>query len=205
MPRWAKVGIGVVAVLALGSLVDDGETVGAQPAAQLAASQGGTSQSGAADPWPGGAEARAAAFAELAAMQTSSRHVEAIDRARELAREPYAAQWADSLHGVAEAAEEDALYERARRIPGSELERNRDAYAELARAYPASARLSLYTEKRDTYAQRIVDRDNARFRVRQAPRARSRSCCKRCSKGQPCGNSCISRSYTCRQPPGCAC
>lgn len=33
----------------------------------------------------------------------------------------------------------------------------------------------------------------------------ARSCCKVCSKGQPCGNSCISRSYTCRKPPGCAC
>ncbi len=30
-------------------------------------------------------------------------------------------------------------------------------------------------------------------------------CCKTCSKGKACGNSCISRSYTCHQPPGCAC
>ncbi|WP_422369074.1 endonuclease I family protein [Pelagibius sp.] len=30
-------------------------------------------------------------------------------------------------------------------------------------------------------------------------------CCKICRKGKACGNSCISRSYTCRQPPGCAC
>jgi uncharacterized protein YgiM (DUF1202 family) len=32
-----------------------------------------------------------------------------------------------------------------------------------------------------------------------------RTCCKHCSKGQPCGNSCISWRYTCRKPPGCAC
>jgi hypothetical protein len=32
-----------------------------------------------------------------------------------------------------------------------------------------------------------------------------RSCCKYCCNSQPCGNSCISRSYTCHQPPGCAC
>lgn len=32
-----------------------------------------------------------------------------------------------------------------------------------------------------------------------------RPCCKVCVKGKPCGNSCISRRYTCRQPPGCAC
>lgn len=30
-------------------------------------------------------------------------------------------------------------------------------------------------------------------------------CCKHCSKGKACGDSCISRSYTCHKPPGCAC
>ncbi len=30
-------------------------------------------------------------------------------------------------------------------------------------------------------------------------------CCKICRKGKACGNSCISRSYTCHKPPGCAC
>lgn len=30
-------------------------------------------------------------------------------------------------------------------------------------------------------------------------------CCKHCKNSQPCGNSCISWSKTCRQPPGCAC
>ena len=34
---------------------------------------------------------------------------------------------------------------------------------------------------------------------------RARSCCKICRKGKACGNSCISRRYTCRKPPGCAC
>ena len=40
--------------------------------------------------------------------------------------------------------------------------------------------------------------------ARSSP-SRSRECCKICRKGKACGNSCISRSYTCRQPPGCAC
>jgi hypothetical protein len=31
------------------------------------------------------------------------------------------------------------------------------------------------------------------------------SCCKHCTKGQPCGNSRISTKYKCHQPPGCAC
>ena len=34
---------------------------------------------------------------------------------------------------------------------------------------------------------------------------RQRACCKICRRGKACGNSCISRSYTCRKPPGCAC
>jgi len=33
----------------------------------------------------------------------------------------------------------------------------------------------------------------------------SRTCCKICTTGKACGDSCISRSYTCHQPPGCAC
>lgn len=31
------------------------------------------------------------------------------------------------------------------------------------------------------------------------------SCCMHCDAGQPCGDSCISRSNTCHQEPGCAC
>lgn len=33
----------------------------------------------------------------------------------------------------------------------------------------------------------------------------AQSCCRICRKGKACGNSCINRSYTCHQPPGCAC
>lgn len=31
------------------------------------------------------------------------------------------------------------------------------------------------------------------------------SCCKQCSKGKACGDSCISRDKSCRKGPGCAC
>lgn len=41
--------------------------------------------------------------------------------------------------------------------------------------------------------------------VRPPPTPRRRSCCRICRTGKACGNSCISRSYTCRRPPGCAC
>jgi len=35
--------------------------------------------------------------------------------------------------------------------------------------------------------------------------APTRKCCRTCSSGKPCGDSCIARTATCRQPPGCAC
>ena len=103
------------------------------------------------------------------------------------------------------AAEEDAAYADARALPASELERNRDAYANLARRYPTSDRAGEYAEKRDAYAQRVVDRDNARFQIPAVAAAPARGCCKRCSTGKPCGDSCISRSKTCNKGPGCAC
>jgi hypothetical protein len=31
------------------------------------------------------------------------------------------------------------------------------------------------------------------------------SCCKECSTGKPCGDSCIAVTSTCNSPPGCAC
>ena len=33
----------------------------------------------------------------------------------------------------------------------------------------------------------------------------ARACCRVCTRGKACGNSCISASYTCRRGPGCAC
>jgi len=41
--------------------------------------------------------------------------------------------------------------------------------------------------------------------ARASGQAAARACCKICARGKACGNSCISRSYQCRQPPGCAC
>lgn len=37
------------------------------------------------------------------------------------------------------------------------------------------------------------------------PPAQRQTCCKYCSTGKACGDSCISRSYTCRRGAGCAC
>jgi len=39
----------------------------------------------------------------------------------------------------------------------------------------------------------------------QIPHPAPASCCRVCHQGQACGNSCISRTRCCHQPPGCAC
>ncbi len=31
------------------------------------------------------------------------------------------------------------------------------------------------------------------------------SCCKTCTVGKACGDSCIDKNKTCHEPPGCAC
>lgn len=40
---------------------------------------------------------------------------------------------------------------------------------------------------------------------RTVPAQEVKQCCKYCSKGKACGDSCISKSYTCHKGPGCAC
>ena len=49
-------------------------------------------------------------------------------------------------------------------------------------------------------------RSNPFNEFQQAERAAAeKQCCKVCSKGKACGNTCISRSYTCHKGRGCAC
>ena len=39
----------------------------------------------------------------------------------------------------------------------------------------------------------------------EAEPATPMACCKVCTKGKACGNSCIAKEKDCHQPPGCAC
>lgn len=151
--------------------------------------------------------AQTARLDALAALVESGSYAQAQDEARALAASPEFAQWRDSLETVADRAEEEAMYLRAQRLSGRDLEGNRDAYRELAERFPQSPHIVVYVQKRDDYAQRVIDRESRRYRRATAPRAAapSRGCCKRCSAGQPCGDSCISRSKQCHRPPGCAC
>jgi hypothetical protein len=50
-----------------------------------------------------------------------------------------------------------------------------------------------------------TDRPGATIETLTELAQRRGRCCKHCTKGQPCGNSCISTKYKCHQPPGCAC
>ena len=43
------------------------------------------------------------------------------------------------------------------------------------------------------------------FNLEAQPIMYSVECCKICKKGKACGDSCISKSYTCHKPKGCAC
>ncbi len=48
--------------------------------------------------------------------------------------------------------------------------------------------------------------DAPRERTSQfTPAQQGQACCKHCTKGKPCGNSCIDTKKTCRSAPGCAC
>lgn len=52
----------------------------------------------------------------------------------------------------------------------------------------------------------MLDATNADALQSDAPSCTPRSeCCKVCSKGQACGNSCISRNKNCHKGRGCAC
>ena len=49
-----------------------------------------------------------------------------------------------------------------------------------------------------------IDRPSASAAVIELAQ-RQDACCKHCTKGQPCGNTCISAKAKCKSPRGCAC
>jgi hypothetical protein len=56
----------------------------------------------------------------------------------------------------------------------------------------------LIVDKKPSIASSILIKD-------YFPLLAAGSCCKKCKKSQPCGDSCISWSKTCHKPRGCAC
>lgn len=118
-----------------------------------------------------------------------------------------AAWYTDSLRVLLAIAEEARLYAEARALPGSNAVGNAQAYRELATRFPNSERSALYREKASSYEARVERERRAAMEsaFRPSTGSSSRACCRRCSRGKPCGDSCIARNRTCRRGPGCAC
>lgn len=70
-----------------------------------------------------------------------------------------------------------------------------------AAAGPVPAVGALTAEDIPTARQRLLDLAGSGSKAVLLDAA----CCKVCSKGHACGDSCISRSKQCRKVPGCAC
>lgn len=51
----------------------------------------------------------------------------------------------------------------------------------------------------------LIARPTPAFCATETFRVAQKVCCKYCTKGKACGNTCIARSKTCRVGPGCAC
>jgi tetratricopeptide (TPR) repeat protein len=156
-------------------------------------------------------EARAT---EVRALFEAERYDEAAAAAREELEDDDDAPAAETLRTLAERADELGRYAEARAIPASDLEGNAQAYRDLAARYPSNP---TYRERATHYQTRAREAREAAAQAaeRAAARARPRSlygtgtgsvgCCRRCSRGKPCGDSCIARHYTCHRGAGCAC
>ncbi|PTV96916.1 hypothetical protein C8J27_10124 [Rhodobacter aestuarii] len=72
--------------------------------------------------------------------------------------------------------------------------------ASLVLASPITAQESPVVDAPQSEAEHAL-----RVLQREGAPTVSAYCCKHCHKGKACGNSCISRSYTCHKGPGCAC
>ncbi|MEZ4237966.1 MAG: hypothetical protein R3F59_17845 [Myxococcota bacterium] len=82
---------------------------------------------------------------------------------------------------------------RYRDLPATELAALRDAVV-----------VQVTLPSGDPVLHRLTEPERRTLAALRPP-APTRSCCKTCSTGKACGNSCISRAYQCHQPPGCAC
>jgi hypothetical protein len=80
----------------------------------------------------------------------------------------------------------------------------RRAAAAARRATTLEARRA--AEKAERHERRRASRPSAERPTTDAsPSASRRTCCKHCTKGIPCGNTCIAANRACHVGPGCAC
>lgn len=83
-------------------------------------------------------------------------------------------------------------------------------YLGLLTAPASDAAVSIWIE-RTTAAEQGVQRMRYESTISPAPAVNppairsTGSCCRVCTTGKPCGNTCINRNHNCNSPPGCAC
>ncbi|MEZ4401307.1 MAG: hypothetical protein R3B06_14875, partial [Kofleriaceae bacterium] len=126
---------------------------------------------------------------------------DAVDRGASRARA--AASAADRLASLttAEAALRALEQVQHRAGPSPELVALRAQLAKAARQAAADEARAAKRRRADEAREAREEERRARAEERQS----RRSCCKFCSRGCPCGDSCISCSRTCNLGPGCAC
>jgi len=71
--------------------------------------------------------------------------------------------------------------------------------------YPSSSASNYNSYENNGYVKSSSMYDNDSIQTENNTETQQKTCCKYCSKGKACGDSCISRSYTCHKGPGCAC
>jgi hypothetical protein len=177
----------------------------------------------AADAAASGADAaplRAAALAairddvdgSLASARTTRDRTARVDALRAAERVLTALETASQPEAAAASRELAALRGRLRGETDA-LERERAEAARRAaiaankqRAIEDQARRAAEVRaQRAAAAEARAEAKRARTEERQSRRPVERTCCKICSRGCPCGDSCISCSKTCHKGRGCAC
>ncbi|MFZ6185892.1 formylglycine-generating enzyme family protein [Nannocystis pusilla] len=94
------------------------------------------------------------------------------------------------------------LRRRDRKLLARHEARARVRAGEEARAVRAEEAKLAAERRRLERERRRVEREEAYEDYEEEP---EQGCCRYCSTGKPCGDSCIARNKTCRKGPGCAC
>ncbi|MCY1012032.1 hypothetical protein OV079_42105 [Nannocystis pusilla] len=92
--------------------------------------------------------------------------------------------------------------QRDRKLLAQHEARARVRKAEEARAVRAAEAKLAAERRRVERERRRVEREEAYEDYEEEP---EQGCCRYCSTGKPCGDSCIARNKTCRKGRGCAC
>ncbi|PRQ01129.1 hypothetical protein ENSA7_57340 [Enhygromyxa salina] len=146
------------------------------------------------------AELLAAVGAGITEQHTvvNDRHRGLVDRLAALDR---LIQLVDSRHQVTDDWPEDmapaqTASRRATLTKQLAAERQREVQAERRKSARAAKQTSKSSSSQSSHSSPSSSHSDAR--------SEPRDCCRYCSAGRPCGDSCIASNKTCRKPRGCA-